>query len=202
MDELKQIADALAGINEKMERFVVAIEATKKTNDQWMDGRVTIDVHTHTALLNAVQKLSGHFDKWFELQTKPLVVKTTAERCLDDISDALTAAVDVQDARKMGEEIRDMLRMWVGDESVVCRLNDILKKYGYGPKETRKDQFRDADRWTRCPKCKEMLGWNDENGLEGQECGCCSYVFTGNEHPSGCNGPEDPDELADREPGR
>jgi hypothetical protein len=34
--ELQQIADALTGINEKMERFVVAIEATKKSNDEWM----------------------------------------------------------------------------------------------------------------------------------------------------------------------
>lgn len=72
--ELQQIAKALVGINEKMERFVVAIEATRKSNDEWMDGRVTIDALTHTALLNAVCTLSGHFDKWFELQNNPRVV--------------------------------------------------------------------------------------------------------------------------------
>ena len=35
---------------------------------------MTIDACTHMVLLEAVQKLSGHFDKWFELMTKPRVL--------------------------------------------------------------------------------------------------------------------------------
>jgi hypothetical protein len=75
--ELEQIADALTGIDEKMERFVATIEKNSRDNDQWLDGRVTIDARTHMVLLEAVQKLSGHFDKWFELMTKPRVLVET-----------------------------------------------------------------------------------------------------------------------------
>lgn len=39
------------------------------------------------------------------------------------------------------------------------------------------DPHRPAYNWTRCPKCKEVFGWNNEDWLEGQECGCCSYTF-------------------------
>jgi len=43
-----------------------------------------------------------------------------------------------------------------------------------------KDPFRDADRATTCPKCGEVLSWNKEDGLKGQQCGC-GYTFTGRE---------------------
>jgi hypothetical protein len=65
---LSRIADSIEGIEKKMERFVVAIEATKKSNDQWMDGRVTIDASTHQTLLSAAVRLSEHFDQWFAAQ--------------------------------------------------------------------------------------------------------------------------------------
>lgn len=71
--ELEQIADALTGINEKMGRFIAHLDKTSKDNDEWLAGRVSIDALTHTALLNAVCKLSDHFDKWFELQNNPRV---------------------------------------------------------------------------------------------------------------------------------
>jgi len=69
-----RIADALDGINEKMERFVAHLDKSSRDNDKWLEGRVTIDARTHMVLLEAVQRLSGQFDKWFELQTKPRVM--------------------------------------------------------------------------------------------------------------------------------
>lgn len=68
--ELQQIADALTGINEKMGLFVAHLDKSSKDNDEWLAGRVSIDALTHTALLNAVCKLSEQFDKWFDLHTK------------------------------------------------------------------------------------------------------------------------------------
>lgn len=45
----------------------------------------------------------------------------------------------------------------------------------------KKDPFRPAERDTDCPKCGESLEWNKEDGLAGQNCIQCSYVFTGHE---------------------
>jgi hypothetical protein len=39
------------------------------------------------------------------------------------------------------------------------------------------DPFREADNWTECPQCGEELGWNDEDGLDGQTCSC-GHEFT------------------------
>jgi hypothetical protein len=43
-----------------------------------------------------------------------------------------------------------------------------------------KNPFREAERWTTCPKCGNSLGWNKEDGLKGQSCSC-GYTFTGKE---------------------
>lgn len=45
------------------------------------------------------------------------------------------------------------------------------------------DPFRPADNWTKCPKCGEAHGWNDEDGLEEQQC-VCGYQFQGYEPPA------------------
>ncbi len=46
-----------------------------------------------------------------------------------------------------------------------------------------KDPFRDAECWTDCPGCGNSFGWNPEDRLTGQACGC-GYVFTGHERRS------------------
>lgn len=135
---LSRIANSIEGIEQKMERFVVAIEATKKSNDEWLDGRVTIDVHTHTALLSAVTKLSEHFDQWFETQGKAAPPATPAQQALREISDALTASVDVQDARVMGEELQALFRDAASRpnaylDGLLPDMLRILKKHGYAP---------------------------------------------------------------------
>lgn len=138
-DALFKIAGILSSIHEKMERFVAHLDKSSRDNDKWLEGRVTIDARTHMVLLEAVQKLSGQFDKWFELQTKPTVLPP-AQQLLNDVSEALTAAVDVQDARKMGEELRELVKPIKYDNSpgdysdrVLVGLDEILKRYGYGP---------------------------------------------------------------------
>ncbi len=68
---LPDFVKQLDRLNNNLEKIVAGVERTHKDNDQWLAGRVTIDASTHMVLLEAVQKLSGHFDKWFELQTKP-----------------------------------------------------------------------------------------------------------------------------------
>lgn len=40
-----------------------------------------------------------------------------------------------------------------------------------------KDPFRPAENWTECPRCGTEFGWNDEDGLEGQQCPC-GHVFS------------------------
>jgi hypothetical protein len=158
---------------------------------------VTIDVHTHTALLTAVQKLSGHLDKWFELQTKPrrfirAIDLLPEEKGLDDerlywsntvgwvsieLCDAFSAdekaklnlplngewvpvgwlrhhwvirekvhVENDEDLDEMGKEIQELLRTIPTDNSpgdysdrVLNGLDVILKKYGYGPKEEKRD---------------------------------------------------------------
>lgn len=45
------------------------------------------------------------------------------------------------------------------------------------------DSFRPADHWTDCPECDDALGWNNEDGLAGQEC-FCGYVFRGEDDPA------------------
>jgi hypothetical protein len=46
----------------------------------------------------------------------------------------------------------------------------------------KKDPFRPAEKHTECPKCHNPFGWNKEDGLGGQGCGC-GYTFTGKEKP-------------------
>ena len=44
------------------------------------------------------------------------------------------------------------------------------------------DPFRTAENWIDCPRCENSLGWNIEDGLDGQECSC-GYVFTDSDDP-------------------
>jgi hypothetical protein len=44
------------------------------------------------------------------------------------------------------------------------------------------DPFRAADNWTDCPRCEGSLGWNLEDGLDGQLCSC-GYVFCAEDDP-------------------
>ena len=39
------------------------------------------------------------------------------------------------------------------------------------------DPFRPADNWSECPDCGDSIGWNNEDGLEGQECSNCGHIF-------------------------
>jgi hypothetical protein len=118
MNELNQISDALTGINEKMERFVVAIEATKKSNDQWMDGRVTIDASTHRALLSAVVRLSEHFDQWFAAQG-------TSKAPIP--SDELVALHGLLDEMRGALSICDVLGR---PERTVALIKELLERHG------------------------------------------------------------------------
>lgn len=83
-----------------------------------------------------------------------------------------------------------------GDEAVVIFVDTDVFKVMDGPDWDKGPPKRENDNgrmfcWTRCPKCKEVHGWPEDKGLEGQECECCSYVFNGNEDPNGCTGPEE-----------
>jgi hypothetical protein len=42
------------------------------------------------------------------------------------------------------------------------------------------DPYRPAENWAECPTCGAELGWNNEDGLQGQTCGC-GYQFSGTE---------------------
>lgn len=46
---------------------------------------------------------------------------------------------------------------------------------------SKKDPFRQAERYTDCPKCRETLAWNKEDRLSEQACSSCGYQFTGHE---------------------
>jgi hypothetical protein len=86
---------------------------------------------------------------------------------MDEISDAFTTIVDVQDARKMGGEIMELLRGIPSDNSpgdysdrVFNGLDKILKKYGYAPEEE-EGAGHDMDRCAKhhahnCPDCHPL----------------------------------------------
>ena len=135
--EAPRIADVLESINEKMGRFVAVNENNHKEHEAYTE-KVLLENVTQRELLGGLVKLSGQFDKWFELQTKPVVmVKAPAEQCLDELAGALTAAVDAQDARKMGEELQRVMRVGrhpeFGRDEALEEVCAVLKKYGYGP---------------------------------------------------------------------
>ena len=46
----------------------------------------------------------------------------------------------------------------------------------------KKDPFRPAENWTKCPACGTDYGWNKEDGLVGQTCPC-GYTFRPGRRP-------------------
>jgi uncharacterized metal-binding protein (TIGR02443 family) len=45
------------------------------------------------------------------------------------------------------------------------------------------DPFRAADFSTDCPHCDGSLAWNAEDGIQGQECSSCGYVYQDTDDP-------------------
>jgi hypothetical protein len=190
--ELQQIADALTGINEKMERFVAHLDKSSRDNDQWLEGRVTIDASTHMVLLEAVQKLSKQLDNWFKLQTKPRVFVRAIDMLPEDKKPLYWSNdgswVDLGTARLFSDHEKNTLSLPVGGMWISSRLAGGAEG-GWLIVQVGEKAVREV--LARVDESEEELAGHDMDR-------CNKHHIPLKMCPDCCPMPEDPDELAPR----